>query len=301
MHQRHRVLARALPLAILCAIGMAFAGRDQDAPLTVMSFNIRYGLAEDGENRWPHRADLVVETIAAAAPDILALQEALRFQLDELGDALPGYGEIGVGRDDGIESGEYAAILYRRDRLHPIAYGTFWLSDTPDVPGSTSWGNRITRICTWARFSDVTGGPAFTVYNVHFDHESQPSRLRSAELVMQRIHAAEGDRPVIVLGDFNAGESNPARQVMAPSTGARGDPERAVLLDTYRVRHPVGSGEGTFNGFTGDASGERIDAILISPGWTVLSASIVHAERNGRYPSDHFPVTAVLRHGSSSP
>src|SRR5690606_11432004 len=138
---------------------------------------------------------------------------------DEIAEALRGYGEIGVGRTDGKTRGEYAAILYRRDRLEPLDSGTFWFSDTPDVPGSTSWGNRITRICTWARFRDRTAGGEFYLYNVHLDHESQPSRERSAAMLSERVaqRNAEG-APVVVTGDFNADEDNPAvLRLTAPS------------------------------------------------------------------------------------
>jgi endonuclease/exonuclease/phosphatase family metal-dependent hydrolase len=280
----------------LCMLATTCGDRRDAPPLAVMSFNIRYGRAADGDDHWQHRADLVVETIAAEDPDLLAVQEALRFQLDYLGAALPHYGEIGVGRDDGIEAGEYAAILYRRDRLEPVAQGTFWLSDTPDVPGSMSWGNRITRICTWARFADTRTGDEFTVYNAHFDHESQPSRLRSAELLVERMEAEGGTASTIVLGDFNAGEDNPARRILVATRAGPTTATTLPLIDTYRALHPASAGEGTFNGFSGDTSGARIDAILASSDWTVLEADIVHTERSGRYPSDHFPVTASLRH-----
>ena len=119
-----------------------------------MSFNIRYGTAPDGENRWERRRESVVHVIREFDPAVVGLQEALRFQLNELRAALPGCEEIGVGRRDGREAGEYAAILYDRRRLEVVEQGTFWFSETPAVPGSTSWGNRITRICTWARFRE---------------------------------------------------------------------------------------------------------------------------------------------------
>ncbi len=257
------------------------------SPLTVMSFNIRYGTADDGGNSWQHRADLVWAIVRDHAPDVLGVQEALRFQLDELHETIPGYGEVGVGRDDGAEAGEYAAILYRDERLRLIESGTFWLSDTPRVPASASWGNDIPRICTWARLEDRHSERRFWVFNVHFDHQSQPSRERSAELLVARLAARPPTEPVILLGDFNAGEDNPARLLLV--TGPR-----PALLDTYRVVHARSAGEGTFNGFVGDTSGARIDAVLVSRDWRIRDAAIVRTQRDGRYPSDHFPVTAVL-------
>jgi len=266
-----------------------------ESALQVMSFNIRYGTADDGDDSWPLRAAFVAEVIDSVAPDVLGLQEALRFQLDELETALPGYGEIGVGRDDGHEAGEYAAILFRRDRLAVRDSGTFWFSDTPSVPGSVSWGNRITRICTWATFEDARTGRRFTVYNVHLDHESQESRERSAGLLAARLAERPASDPVVVLGDFNAGADNPARQFLTGAAApADSGPPSPHLVDTFAALHPDATADGTFNAFRGDSTGPRIDAILVSADWTVLRAGIVRSRRAGRYPSDHFPVTALL-------
>jgi endonuclease/exonuclease/phosphatase family metal-dependent hydrolase len=295
--------ARRLPVAVPSTRDSQTA----DA-LKVMSFNIRYGTARDGDNAWELRRGAVVEVIEAFGAEVLGLQEALNFQLEELGAALPRYERIGVGRDDGIEAGEYAAILVDRSRLEVLAQGTFWFSDTPAVPGSTSWGNDIPRICTWARLRDRASGRAFQVYNVHWDHISQPSRERSAELLMRTIarqvlsgedpSASDQPEPVIVTGDFNAGEANPAfRRLLGVRSEAREvleAPERA-LLDTFRLLHPAARDVGTFNGFEGDTSGEKIDAILVSEEWEVVAAEIVRATPEGRHPSDHFPVTATLR------
>ncbi len=278
---------------ISCAPARTPAG--DPTAIEVMTFNIRYGTAEDGANSWPFRRDLVFGVIRDHQPDLLGVQEALRGQLDEIGTAVPGYTEIGVGRDDGRTAGEYSAILFRHGRFEPLDSGTFWFSDTPDVPGSMSWGNRITRIATWARLRDVTTGGTFVVYNLHFDHESQPSRERSAELLATRL-ARHGAEPVIVMGDFNSGEANPAYQFL---TGAGALPSRTStspgLRDTYRIVHPADTLVGTFNGFTGARDGEKIDHILVSGGWTVMDAAIVTTSAVGRYPSDHFPVTAVVR------
>ena len=256
--------------------------------LNVMSFNIRYGTARDGDNAWELRRSALIETIDAFRPDVLGVQEALHFQLDELVVAMPRYQRIGVGRTDGVKAGEYAAILIDRSRLDVLEGATFWFSDTPGVPGSTSWGNDITRICTWARLRDRASGGSFYVYNVHWDHRSQPSRERSGALLLQTIIGRGfGEDPVIVTGDFNAGETNPAfRQLL--------EAPKALLVDTFRLIHPMAGEVGTFNGFEGATSGEKIDAVLASGGWEVVAAQIDRAARQGRYPSDHFPVTATL-------
>jgi endonuclease/exonuclease/phosphatase family metal-dependent hydrolase len=256
-------------------------------PVRAMTFNIRYGTARDGDHAWPLRRHLAFRTIREYAPTVLGLQEVLRFQLDEIGAELPHLSEIGVGRDDGAEAGEYTAILYDGRRLEPIDQGTFWLSDTPDVPGSTSWGNRITRIATWARFLDRANGAGFYVFNTHWDHESQPARERSAALLLERIRDRGAADPVILMGDFNAGEENRAFQALVSQSEVR-------LYDTFRAVHHETVGTGTYHAFTGDRSGPKIDAILATPAWHSLDAEIVLLSENGLYPSDHFPVTATL-------
>jgi endonuclease/exonuclease/phosphatase family metal-dependent hydrolase len=253
-----------------------------------MSFNIRYGTAADGDNAWEHRRDAVIEVIDAFRVDVLGVQEALHFQLVELAAALPRYQRIGVGRADGAEAGEYAAILVDRTRLEVLEQGTFWFSDTPEAPGSASWGNDIPRICTWARLRDREANRTFYVYNVHWDHQSQPSRERSAALLAETIGArAAADDPVLVTGDFNAGEANPAFRYLLEAPGLG-------LFDTFREVHPDASEVGTFNGFEGTTTGEKIDAVLASVHWQVVGAGIIRSARQGRYPSDHFPVMATL-------
>jgi endonuclease/exonuclease/phosphatase family metal-dependent hydrolase len=254
-----------------------------------MSFNIRYGTANDGPDAWPHRRAQLIGLLAREAPDVIGTQEALRFQLDEIRAALPHYGAVGVGRDDGREAGEYAAILFDTRRLELVAGGTFWLSDTPAVPGSATWGNRVTRICTWARLRERATGRGVAVYNVHLDHESQPARERGVALVLERIRARADGRPagepVLLLGDFNAGEANPAvARVRA-----------AGFRDAFRVRHPAEPLAGTFNAFRGDSTGDKIDYVFVPADAAVLHAAILRDQEAGRFPSDHFPVTARLR------
>lgn len=269
---------------------------DVDAhALDVMTFNIRYGTAEDGGDAWPLRRELLLDVIRAHKPHVLGVQEALRFQLDDVQRPFTDYGEVGVGRDDGGEAGEYSAILYDTSRLEVLEQGTFWFSATPQVPGSVSWGNRITRIATWARFRDLASGAAFYVYNMHWDHESQASRDSSAVLVLHHLAERPVADPVIVMGDFNAGETNSAfRALLAGDSLVAAAPR---LLDTFRAIHPSATDVGTFHEFIGGVEGEKIDGVLVSHDWRVLDASIVRTARDGRYPSDHYPVTArvILR------
>ncbi len=271
-------------LSLLTALPANAAAQPQD--LRVMSFNIRYGTAQDGQNHWDLRKDFLVETIAEENPDVIGVQEALHAQLQFLLEQLPAYAMLGVGRDDGKTAGEYTAILYRKARLSVQDSDTFWFSDTPSVVASTSWGNKITRICTWARFT-VDGRAPLYVYNVHLDHQSQPSRERSAKLLRERIEARQPKAPFVVTGDFNAGESNAAVATMTAD---------GFALDTFRVLHKDAQPVGTFSGFEAQrVDGEKIDYVFVSPDLTVEEAAIVRTARSGRTPSDHFPVTARVR------
>jgi endonuclease/exonuclease/phosphatase family metal-dependent hydrolase len=298
---------RALLRATLSAVILPVSGRLRESipgidsrpqqkpptaePLTVMSFNIRYGTASDGENHWSRRRELLFDVVREQNADLIGVQEALAFQIDEILVAAPGYAVVGVGRDDGKAKGEFSAILFRRDRFRVADSGTFWFSDTPAVPGSKSWGNNITRISTWARFVDRDGS-AFWHFNLHLDHQSQPSRERSTELLLQRIMARTvPTEPVVVTGDFNVGEDNLAiKTLLSAKSGAA-----APFLDTFRVRHPQATEVGTFNSFTfGKPGQDKIDYVLVQPGTDVLAAEIIRTSRNERYPSDHFPVVARI-------
>lgn len=265
--------------------------------LRLMSFNIRYGTADDGPNRWEVRAPLVLDLIGDEAADVVGLQEALRFQVDAILEARPEYRFVGVGRDDGKDSGEFSGLLYRPDRLELVDSGTFWLSDTPEVPGSMSWGNRLPRICTWGRFR-AGESAVFDVYNAHLDHQSAPSRLRSVELIWKRIRDRSEAVPFVVMGDFNAGgRSEPMQFLLGRRDGPTGTPPPAPgLLDPFRARHRDATDVGTFHGFTGKAGVEKIDHILADPGRFVpVEAEILRRNDAGRHPSDHYPVTARLR------
>jgi len=296
---RHGLGVSLVSVISLLPFGCALVGGSSDVerqpkvhdhPSSVMSFNIRYATAADGENRWEKRRHLVVGVIRRHAPDIVGLQEALATQLDELLEALPEYAFVGVGRDDGKRAGEFAAILYRQDRFTVADSGTFWFSDTPALPGSVGWGNHVTRICTWARFLHRGGNEPFYVFNVHLDHESAPSRLRSARLLLERIEARRHADGVIVTGDFNCSEGDPPVRLLT----SRAEDGPLDFVDTFRVRHPNAGVVGTFNGFRGDRDGEKIDYIFAPRSARVLEAEIIRDHDAGRYPSDHFPVFARI-------
>jgi endonuclease/exonuclease/phosphatase family metal-dependent hydrolase len=274
----------ALLLALCCA--PLEAASENSSPLQIMSFNVRFANPKDNDNFWGNRKEIAFDLLRRQQPDVIGTQEALLSQIDDLLKALPEYDVVAVGRNDGKTEGEHSAIFYRRDRLRPLRTGTFWFSDTPEVPGSTSFGNHLPRICTWADFLDKRTGSAFYVYNLHLDDQSQPSREKSVQLLLETIRKRNPVRPVIVTGDFNTGEENPAlRAMMAPNPSLR---------DTFRALHPDETTVGTFNGFHGRSNGDKIDYIFATEDFKPLSAEILRDNRNGRYPSDHFPITAKL-------
>jgi endonuclease/exonuclease/phosphatase family metal-dependent hydrolase len=265
-----------------------------------MSFNIRYAAANDGENNWDKRKDPACDVMRRQAPDLIGLQEALRVQIDDIRAALPEYAEIGVGRDDGKTKGEYSAILYRKDRFDVNDSGTFWLSDTPEVAGSITWGNACTRVCTWVRLVPKSSGKAFYMFNTHLDHVSQPSREKGIALIMSRLSSRKHPDPVVLTGDFNSGENNPVVRYLKgelPLEAANNGPSKnpLPLVDAFRLLHKGATEVGTSHGFKGGRSGAKIDYILVQPGVEVLKAEILHDSRDNRYPSDHFPITAAIR------
>jgi endonuclease/exonuclease/phosphatase family metal-dependent hydrolase len=288
------LLPRRAPViaALVAAASFALAAQSRvAAPISVMTFNIRYATDRDAENRWTARRQMLADLLRKHNPDLIGVQEALDAQLSDILRAVPGYAVAGVGRDDGREAGEYSAILFRSSRFRVAQAGTFWFSATPEAVASRTWGNRIPRICSWARLVDQTG-QALWMYNVHLDHESQPSREESVRLLLERINSRPDPKePVIVTGDFNVGEGNPALEpLVGRSTGS------PPFLDTFRVLHPDEKEVGTYTAFEfGRTTGDKIDYVLVEPGTDVLRAEILRFSRNKRYPSDHFPVTASIR------
>jgi len=278
-----RTLVFTLISCVLFAIAApAHAGE----PLKAMTFNIRLATGNDGENVWSKRKDFAVKVIREASPEVLGVQEAQPSQVDDLVDALPEYANVGVGRrPDG--SDEFSAIYFKRDRFHLSDAGTFWLSDTPTVPGSTTWGNTLPRIATWVRLLDRTDKRRILVINTHWDHESQPARLNSGKLLAARVHELSCDNePAIVMGDFNAAPNNPAFVTLV---------EQGNLRDTLSIAHPDETNLSTFNGFGRTPNGPKIDAVLVSPQWQVEEAEIIRARDGKLFPSDHWPVTATVR------
>lgn len=261
--------------------------------IRVMSFNIRNSHARD-ENRniWPNRKELVYEVIRNYSPDILGLQEVNQFQLEELKEKFPEYGTVGMG-SKGDANGQYSSIHYLKKRFTVRESGNFWLSETP-AKLSKDWGSAHHRICTWVGLFDKDTQKIIYTYNAHLDDGSSKARENSAHLIMKHIYKHAQTNPFLFMGDFNAPENS---VVMNYISGRSKLTPLSLLhvVDSFRVLYPKSKNVGTYNGFTGLSTGPKIDYIMVKPNIKVIEASILKSNRNGRYPSDHFPVTAQLR------
>ena len=263
----------------------ARAERPQRAePINVATYNLRLNTPDDGANAWPQREAMVKALIQHHALDLVATQEGLIEQITAL-QAMPGWARVGVGRDDGVQAGEHAAIFYRTARFKLERHGDFWLSATPDKP-SISWDSRCcNRLTSWAQFKDLLTGRSFFVSSSHFDHEGVVSRRESAKLLVARLAQLAGKLPVLGMGDFNAVPSSEPVAIM-----------KAAYRDAFDVSETPPYGPvGTFNGFKWDApAADRIDYIWLTPKVRVLKYGVLTDSLQGRYPSDHFPVVVRL-------
>lgn len=279
-------------MKILCLLlltvlpGRAIAATAPE-PLVVMSYNLRYASTRP-PNAWPDRRPIMKDCLREIMPDIIGTQEGVYHQLEELASDLSEYAWIGLGRDGGSR-GEFMAVFYKRARLDPIEYDHFWLSDTPDVIASTTWGNSNRRMVTWIRFRDRVSGGEFYLMNTHFDHQIQEAREKSARLIRERVATLNPSLPIILTGDFNAvGEANPAYATLVSD---------GFFADTWKTATER-QGDTTLNSFNGFQpalhESKRIDWILTRGPVRTESIRIVDCARNGQYPSDHFPVVTRL-------
>ena len=284
------------PLIITSLVGLMWGGVapsvSAQVPLDVMTFNIRTANGRDGDNAWPYRRALVVETIEQFAPQVVGLQEALDEQIEYLDSRLPDYRWLGIdgGLNGGVGLSQYTPIFYRYAELNPIESGNFWLTSTPDMPPLRREGRRRgrgARIVTWARFHHRATGRQVYVFNTHLTLRRGQAQLDSAELIASRAAALPAPAAVIVMGDFNnnAEDSDTWRAVTA-----RGLHDAWVLADET---HGSTATYGAF-GPPSDQLPERVDWILVSGPITVRSVETVLHNDGGRYPSDHYPVVASL-------
>jgi endonuclease/exonuclease/phosphatase family metal-dependent hydrolase len=281
--RRGPVLFIALVLLALLATAPAVA---QGAELRVMSFNLRFA-SDTPPNSWPERRPVMRELLRQERPELLGTQEGLYQQLRDIEADLPNhYDSIGEGREGGSR-GEAMQIFYDTRRLQPLEYDHYWLSDTPDVVGSKTWGGCCPRMVTWIRFADATTGRQFYAVNTHFEAFDAEARRKSAELLLARADQDfDPSLPVIVTGDFN----EPARvgrtvyDLLVTS---------GPFVDTWETAASRSALYGTFHGYRPlTPNGDRIDWILTTPDVSAGRAEIITFQKHGQFPSDHLPVQA---------
>ncbi|GAB3401896.1 endonuclease/exonuclease/phosphatase family protein [Schumannella luteola] len=315
----------AVPAAAAAPAAAASGAPTSAPPLRVATANVRIPV-DEGTASWAARGELLARVLRESGAHVIGVQELRSGPALDLLSWMPGTAWFGRDRHGGHDD-EHVGLLYRSERVELLDGGDFWLSDTPDAPGSITWGNLYPRMVTWARFRDslaagdsgadrsadgnrggATRDPAeFLVAVTHLPYraEDEPARLRSAQLIGERLSAiaaspaaAAAGIPIVLLGDMNV---QPDGAVHAALTSEIGFEDARLAPAPATHAGP----DGTFHGFTGDAeppTGEgRIDWIL-QRGFTVTATATLdaHAEADSGpaagtiWPSDHFPVAADL-------
>lgn len=289
------------PYTILLALAIVMIASCTQAPepipseryqaLRMMSYNIRFDNPQDGPNAWPHRKDMVANMFRFHNMDVVGTQEGLINQIEHLDEVLPDFDWVGLGRDDGARAGEFCAIFFRTDRFEKGRDGTFWLSETPDVPGSMGWDTAITRIVTWVELFDRVQQQTFFLFNTHYDHRGREARRNSSKLLLEKAVEIAGNNPVVIMGDLNALDNDDPYLVLAdPDRG----PVRLELFDGYyHNRYGHYGPSATWNGFR-EISDRRIDYIFATAHFEFVHHGILADQRNGLFPSDHLPVVGEL-------
>lgn len=270
------------------AILLLLAVSSNAQSVKVMSYNIRLDTEADGVNQWKNRTGGVFDLIKKSNPDLLGVQEAMHNQMMDLKSNLTDYEFVGVGRDDGKEKGEYSAIFYKKDKFEVLEQKTFWLSETPDVPGSKSWDAAITRVVTFAILKDKATGKSFAYFNTHFDHMGKEARKNSAKLIKTYIArlitsgSLKKKTPILISGDFNSEPSDEPYKTII-------DGKDVTLFDS----RPSNDLTGTFCGFEVNAMKcKTIDYVFHSTHWKATAYQVIQDHDGKYYPSDHLPVMA---------
>ncbi|WP_114558958.1 endonuclease/exonuclease/phosphatase family protein [Desertihabitans aurantiacus] len=274
-------------LLALSPLGPAPASAAEQEELEVMSFNLRYA-SDTPPNSWQERRPVTRQLLQRERPHLIGTQEGLYEQLRDIEDDLRSrYDSIGLGREGGSR-GEFMMIFFDRTRLDPLEYDHFWLSDTPDVVGSQTWGGCCPRMVTWVRFLDRVTGQEFYAVNTHLEAFDATARAKSADLILERMAAFDPELPVVMTGDFNepAGAGGRVYDTLVTD---------GPLVDTWEVAEERGELVGTFPNYQAPVpGGPRIDWVLTSPEVDVRRAEINTFRRGGQFPSDHLPVQASL-------
>jgi endonuclease/exonuclease/phosphatase family metal-dependent hydrolase len=256
----------------------------------VMTLNVRYDNPQDSVNSWPNRASIVTDLIKNEKPDLLGMQEILYHQYEYLDSVLIDYISAGVGRADGAKEGEMNPVFFRKDRFDMTRTKTFWLSETPEIAGSLSWGSSLPRIVTWVELVDKNSHQHLFYFNTHFAHDSDSARIMSSKLLLRKVDSIASGYSFFITGDFNMLPSSKGYGILT------GPAESIPLLeDTYlrSVKRPEGPGF-TFNGFSDKPGYGRIDFIFAKDGLKVLIHKTIIKKEHGIFISDHWPVLSII-------
>ena len=270
------------PLGRKPDVGKVVVEKNAGPSFRIATYNLRCPV-DPPPNAWSCRVDRVRGLIRDHGFDLIGCQEATSNQIDDL--LTEGWATVGVGRDDGKRGGEASCVFYKKARFEVRDSGTFWLSETPSVPGSKSWNTACTRVCTWVKMADRETGREFMWFNTHLDHRSSLARENGMDLILERMRKIAQGRPVFLTGDMNATpETEPIRRACR------------VLRDSAELSLTPHTGpQKTFNGFKSDQDPAiQIDYIFVSAGIRVLNHATLADSQNRLYPSDHFPVTAEV-------
>jgi endonuclease/exonuclease/phosphatase family metal-dependent hydrolase len=263
--------------------------KDKDS-VKVMTLNVRYDNPADSINAWPERLPLFCRFISEEKPDILGMQEVLWSQYMVMDSVLKDYTSVGVGRDDGARGGEMNPVFFRKERFDLVRTITFWLSDTPELPGSKGWGASLPRIVTWLELVDKNIHEHFYIFNTHFAHDSDSARIMSSRMLLKEVGKIAEGFPFIVTGDFNLLPYSTGYSIL---TGP--DESVPILQDSYFVSEKKPSGPTwTLNGFSDKPGTGRVDYIFVKNGLRVLSHTTLMAKEKDVFISDHWPVTASI-------
>jgi endonuclease/exonuclease/phosphatase family metal-dependent hydrolase len=266
------------------------SNKSEQNRIKVMTLNIRYDNTGDSINAWPNRSSQVCSFILNEKPDLIGMQEVLWHQYEVLDSVLKEYASAGVGRTDGAKAGEMNPVFFRKERFDMVRTITFWLSDTPEIPGSKGWGASLPRIVTWMELVDKNNHEHFFFFNTHFAHDSDSARIMSSKILLNEIEKIAEGFPFIVSGDLNMLPSSTGFAILT------GPAESVPLLrDSYTIseKRPMGPVY-TFNGFSDKPGRGRIDYILVKNGMKVLDYSTFVKKENDIFISDHWPVMATI-------
>lgn len=277
-----KITLSLLAVAVLFPL-QATAGNDDSSELKVMSYNIRMGTAKDGTNSWQYRCPATIEMLNDQKPDVFGVQEAFDFQIAFIEEFAKGYGTIGVGREDGKSKGEHMNIFWNKKLIKMLKWGTFWLSETPEVP-SKGWDAACMRTATWALMKDKRTGKKFYFINTHLDHKGREARKNSLQLIVDKIASINPEGyPMVLTGDFNIKPNNPALLNLD------------LVMKSARKIADKTDNHHTFNGWSKQKSDKVIDYIYVSgfsecPEYKTVTKK--YADRP--FVSDHYPIYARL-------